>query len=182
MKSIITNEIVDIIKNDISQHPDVDIKPFEFMSVHPIMIGLIKVYKHPNGAYLYLMNDINKKYYAEWSQDIGQIVYLDFKKNDYSKYYEFTSQGGDVKYNALLRLISDDELSKFDEDGFHHLTIGDNNYMIVKLVPFGEGYNIRERGLHVEDDQISDHNDDSDDEVYDASYEEDMTSVSLFDE
>lgn len=178
MKSVITNEIIDVIKNDTSEFPNIDIKPFEFLPVHAITVGLVRVVKHPAGSYLFLPDDTSGTYIAEWKQDVGELLYKDFKREQYSKYYELQTQSPEFKYKAMLRLADKDEMDDLKERGFLHLIIGDNSYTIIKVVPVDAGYVYREPNIYIADGKKQD--EDAVEETYDKSYEEDVISVSLF--
>lgn len=179
MKSIITSEIINLVKNDITEFPNININPFKFLPAQAITIGVIRVVKHPSGCYLYLPDDVGDTYMTEWKQDVGELLYKDFKKEKYSKYYELLTQTPDVKYKVLLRLADDSEFDDLKERGFIHLTIGDNSYTIIKCVPSDDSYISRESGIYMNEPAKSDDDNDSD-ETYDRSFENDAVSISLF--
>ena len=184
MKSIITSEILDVIKNNIKLTNDIHIEPYEFMSNtedQSVVVGLVAIHIHPTGTYLYLQPEADKRYMIDWQSDIGQLVATDFKHKNFTKYFEFRTQLVDPEYKALLRIISEDEYEEFKDKGFAHLKIGDFYYTVIKLVSIDRDYNCKDNVQYVPTEQEQRAEENEEDE-YDKTVEEDVQSLSLFDE
>lgn len=177
MKSSITNEMIDIIKNDIATANTAVISQYEFMDCQCMTVGLVTIHKYPGGSYLYLRPEADKRYMKDWKEDVGQILLTDIKKNNLSPYYELVTQKTDPACKALLRRISDEEYDDFKAKGQVHLMIGDFYYIIIKLVPANDGYNFRDNVQYTPEEQVDT---EEIEEGYDKSVEEDLQSISLF--
>ena len=178
MKKIVTNEMIDIINNDIKLTKDIHIDEYEFLTNQSISVGLVTINIHPNGCYLNLSSDVDKHYMLNWVEDIGEIVVNDFKHKTDAKYFEFRTQLAVPEYKALLRRVRDDEYEEFKEKEFIHFKIGDFYYTLIKLVPANKGYNSKDSIHYIPVETTVEEVE----EEYDKSVEEDVHSLSLFDE
>lgn len=176
MKKIISKELIADIENsynELAAKNLAECKEYQFNNVENFAIGLVTVVKYGNTSMLNLKTEANKEYMSSWRKDVGIILARDFRTNSaQGKYFEFVTKNT----KTFLRRIADDELAKFEKEGFDFIRLGDYNYVVIIHTAPDTPYLLA--APHFENDVISTTEDPEDDYIY--VEEPEAESLSLF--
>lgn len=70
-----------------------------------------------------------------WMHDVGRVLLRELRKENPDLYEVKTST-----FKALLKLVTENDIDWIKEDGLIHISIGDNQYVIIKAVSRKKSY------------------------------------------
>lgn len=126
---LISNDIKKLVQSAInngSEPVKYELELFTNIAIGDVYITKIKGER----PVMNLTERYTKDYGKLWINDVGKILMKELRRDE-NNLYELKTD----TFNALLKLISKDELPEFDEKGMTHVAIGDNKYTIIKVVP-----------------------------------------------
>lgn len=135
MKKLITKDTITEVNAMLTDDSAV-FERFEMTPGTRFCIGNITLTQDATGWIIILPEFIPKGYLTQWKQDAGGYLNRDLKKHNYENLFVLEANGKSV----LLRKISEEELPTVKEAGLAHVSIGDYNYMIIRIIRKGETF------------------------------------------
>lgn len=142
MSGYVRKEYAPVISSAIANE-DVDIhdinllnRRFRFDRIEVITIGT---------PYVSFDSTVDSEYHNAWKNDVGGIFVKDLKAKSYDLYSEMFIKGkvgaNEVSATALIRRITPDIEQKIKSSNvFVTVTIGDYDYLIMKVIQTGSSY------------------------------------------
>lgn len=145
-KNLITSDMINLVKSECDNNPTIE--KINFDTLFAVKVGSVMIEKYVGKKpQLNVKEGLNFEYAKLWKKDVGGILMRELKK-DFPELYELRTS----KIKVLMKLISDDEFEKFNEDGFAHLQIGDKRFTIIKIINAKSGYSYKTSDFEIHEE------------------------------
>lgn len=153
-RTIITDDIKNLVRSSIMENPNIN--PLDVSLHRKFCVGNVIMIKSKDGRYsLNLPEEFNKEHLMIWKSDVGGVLLNELKQTD-----KFLFEHIGKEFRVLLKRIREGELESLTQRKLVHITIGDYDYVIIKVVKLPEYMysNIVNEEKYIVDDIIEDEN------------------------